>query len=125
MRRANEQRNWALFNVPAGPTMGGGANCDPYGESANHRAPPVLPSGTPTHPNSLCAPNEHFTAGHGPAQQGSIVTGSLSGGLAGMRDFINLYISLEGADGEERPHIEYDISMSRASIGEALRQILA
>lgn len=34
-----------------------------------------------------------------------------------FRDLINLYISLEGADREERPHIEYDISVSRVSIG--------
>ncbi|KAK0447597.1 hypothetical protein EV421DRAFT_1900969 [Armillaria borealis] len=125
MRRANEQRNWALFNVPAGPTMGGGVNRDPYGESANCHAPPVLPSRTPACSNSPRAPDEHFTAVYGPAQQGSIVTSSLSGGPAGMRDFINLYISLEGTDGEEHPHIEYDISVLRASIGEALTQILA
>ncbi|KAK0430974.1 hypothetical protein EV421DRAFT_1743542 [Armillaria borealis] len=132
---ANEQHNWALFNVPAGPTMGGRVNRDPYGESANCCAPPVLPSRTPACPNSPRAPDEHFTAVHGPAQQGSIVTSSLSGGPAGMRnsrplnepfrDFINLYIFLEGTDGEEHPHIEYDISVLRASIGEALTQILA
>ncbi|PBK93559.1 hypothetical protein ARMGADRAFT_1030163 [Armillaria gallica] len=48
-----------------------------------------------------------------------------------MRDLINLYISLEGADGEECPHIEYDISVSKDTrltftlISEALTQILA
>ncbi|KAK0215527.1 hypothetical protein IW262DRAFT_1299786 [Armillaria fumosa] len=48
------------------------------------------------------------------------------GGLAmGMCDIINVYISMQGADGLEHPHMEYDVSVSRASIGEALTHILA
>ncbi len=34
-----------------------------------------------------------------------------------FRDIINVYISMQGPDGRERPHVEYDVSVSRASIG--------
>ncbi|KAK0237588.1 hypothetical protein EDD85DRAFT_789743 [Armillaria nabsnona] len=106
MRRANERRNWAQFNVPAEQPMGGGAHRDE------------------AHPNLLRVRDEHCTTGEGPPQQDTIVTSSLSGRPMARRDWINLYISLEGCDGEERPHIEYDISVSKVSIGEVLMQIL-
>ncbi len=34
-----------------------------------------------------------------------------------FRDIINVYISMQGPDGRERPHVEYDVSVLRASIG--------
>ncbi|SJL13695.1 uncharacterized protein ARMOST_17143 [Armillaria ostoyae] len=128
MRRANAERNWAQFNVPAGPPMGRGANDDRSREPANHPAPALLPRGTPMH--SSRAPHERSTGysqqagGDGPEPMGRGANGSDGGCIGATRDVINVYISLEGADGVERPYVEFDVSVSRGSIGEALTRIL-
>ncbi|KAK0439126.1 hypothetical protein EV421DRAFT_1906139 [Armillaria borealis] len=128
MRRANAERNWAQFNVPAGPPMGRGANDDHSREPANHPAPALLRRGTPVH--SFHAPHERSTGysqqagGDGPEPMGRGANGSDCGCVGATRDVINVYISLEGADRVERSYVEFDVSVSRGSIGEALTRIL-
>ncbi|PBK58930.1 hypothetical protein ARMSODRAFT_1027835 [Armillaria solidipes] len=110
MRRANAECNWAQFNP------------------ANHPAPALLPRGTPVH--SSHAPHERSTGysqqagGDGPEPMGRGANSSDGGCVGVTRDVINVYISLEGADGVERPYVEFDVSVSRGSIGEALTRIL-
>ncbi|PBK91201.1 hypothetical protein ARMGADRAFT_1081984 [Armillaria gallica] len=127
MRLANVQHNWAQLNVaPVQPsTVAPNQGLTPG--TANQAALEVL-TGNLMH------------SSHGP--HGGLAHGGVGGLAMGtrhvesskrkrmatysiFRDIINVYISMQGMDRLECPLIEYNVSVSRASIGEALTRIVA
>ncbi|KAK0477448.1 hypothetical protein IW261DRAFT_1566354 [Armillaria novae-zelandiae] len=127
MRQANAQHNWVHLNVPPFQPSASAPNQDITGATANQAGLSVL-TGNLFSTRGPHGPSTRYAEQLGddePEQQGGFLEGGVGGPAIGMCDIINVYISMQGADGLEHPHMEYDVSVLRALIGEALTHILA